>query len=140
MFCVFFALVTQTLFAFIKKDATDFKLDRIPSHSGWIDQFTMQAHQTKNSSNDVMYFVYPRDALSCAKSVTRQLSLADRNCFPRDFFYASDNYQSDYRKVILISRGERLSIAIALDDYHTCCGRSMEEQFFANVSLPREYL
>ena len=138
-FSFFFALVTQTLSAFVKKDATDFKLDRIPSHGDWVEQFTMQAHQTKNSSNDVMYFVYPRDGLSCAKSVTRQLSLADLHCFPRDFFYASDNYQPHYRKVILISRGGGLSIGIALDDYHTCCGRSMEEQFFANVSLPREY-
>ena len=26
--------VTQSLYAFIKEDATDFKLDRIPAHSG----------------------------------------------------------------------------------------------------------
>ena len=129
----------QTLFAFVKEDATDFKLDRVPSHSGWIDQFTMQAHQTKNSSNaDVMYFVYPGDVPNCASSVTRQLSLADLYCFPRDFFYASANYQSHYKKVLLISRGELLSNGIALDDYHTCCGHSIEGHFYANVSLPRE--
>ena len=132
-------LVMQTLYAFIKEDGADFKLDRIPAHSGWIHQFTLQVIQTRNSSTDVMYFVYPANTLHCAKSVTRDLSMAELQCFPRDFFYSSTIYQADYGKVLLFNRGEKMSYRIALDDYHTCCGKSAEtEYFFANLSLPGE--
>ena len=129
----------QTLYAFIKENGADFKLDRIPAHSGWIHQFTLEVIQTRNSSTDVMYFVYPTNTLHCAKSVTRDLSMAELQCFPRDCFYSPTVYQADYRKVLIFNRGEKLSYEIALDDYHTCCGRSTEsEYFFANLSLPGE--
>ena len=132
-------LVMQTLYAFRKEDGSDFKLDRIPAHSGWIHQFTLQVIQTRNSSTDVMYFVYPANTLQCAKSVTRDLSMAELYCFPRDFFYSNTVYQADYRKVWIFNRGEKMSYGIALDDYHKCCGKSAEtEYFFANLSLPRE--
>ena len=135
-----FFLVMQALYAYIKEHGADFKLDRIPAHSGWIHQFTLQVIQTRNSSTDVLYFVYPANTLHCAKSVTRDLSMADLQCFPCDFFYSSTVYQADYRKVLIFNRGEKLSYGIALDDYHTCYGKSAEtEYFFANVSLPGEY-
>ena len=122
----------------MKEDAADFKIDRVPVHSGWIHQFTLHALQTKNNSEDVMYFAYPVDEGSCAKSVTRQLLLTNIHCFPRDFFYASSIYQSHYRKISLLNRGSPLSYGITLADDRTCCGQAVEEHFFANVSLPRE--
>ena len=82
-----------------------------------------------------MYFVYPTDTIHCAKSVTRQLSLSELHCFPRDFFFSSVTYQAYYRKVFLINRGEKLSYGVVLEDYHNCCGQSTKEYFFANVSL-----
>lgn len=129
-------IVIQTLHAFMKTDPVDFKLDRTPVHSGWIYQFTLQALQTRNSSTDVIYFVYPTDSVFCRKSVTVQLSLNDLQCFPLDFLYSSTtSYQEGYRKVLLINRGSRLSAGIALDDYQACCDQQTEEHFFANVSL-----
>ena len=95
----------------------------------------MHTLQTKNSSSDVMYFVYPADTIHCAKSVTRQLSLSELHCFPRDFFFSSVTYQAYYRKVFLINRGEKLSYGVILEDYHNCCGQPIKEYFFANVSL-----
>jgi len=124
------------LHAFMRTDPVDFKLDRTPVHSGWIYQFTLQALQTRNSSTDVMYFVYPADSVYCRKSVTAQLSLGNRQCFPLDFFYSSTtSHREGYRKVLLINRGSRLSAGIALDDYHACCDQHANEHFFANVSL-----
>ena len=126
--------------AFIKGDGTDFKIDRVPAHSNWILQFSLQAVQTQNSSNDVMYFVYPRDKTQqCPKSVTRQLLLTDFNCFPQDFFFASTINRSDYRKVLLVNRGQKLSYGISLDYYPDCCSQVVEDFFFANLSLPSKY-
>ena len=126
--------------AFIKGDGADFKIDRVPAHSSWIYQFSLQAVQTRNSSNDVMYFVYPGDKTQqCSKSVTRQLLLADFNCLPQDFFFASKINQSDYRKVFLVNQGQKLSYGISLDDYPNCCNQTTEDYFFANVSLPGKY-
>ncbi|XP_074619887.1 neuropilin-1-like isoform X3 [Acropora palmata] len=127
--------VTLTMHAFIKEDGTDFKIDRVPAHSNWIHQFSLQAVQTRNSSSDVMYFVYPGDKTNCAKSVTRQLFLVDFNCFPLDFFFASAINRSDYRKVLLMNR-QKLPYGISLDDYPICCGQAIEDYFFANLSLP----
>ncbi len=121
----------------MKTDAVDFKLDRIPAHSGWIYQFTMQAIQTRNSSDDVMYFVYPADSVLCPKSLTRQLSLDKLYCLPVDFLYSSTNYQEGYRKVLLTNRGPKLSSGIALDDYNACCDKQTKEYFFANVTMLR---
>ena len=118
----------------------DFKIDRVPAHSSWIHQFSLQAMQTRNSSNDVMYFVYPRDKTQqCSKSVTRQGLLTDFNCFPQDFFFASKINQSDYRKVFLVNRGQKLSYGISLDDHPNCCSQTIEDYFFANLSLPSKY-
>ena len=128
--------------AFIKGDGADFKIDRVPAHSSWIHQFSLQAVQTRNSSNDVMYFVYPRDKTQqCSKrlSVTRQLLLADFNCFPRDFFFASTINRSDHRKVLLVNQGPKLSYGISLDDYPNCCSQMIEDYFFANLSLPSKF-
>ena len=126
--------------AFIKGDGTDFKIDRVPAHSNWILQFSLQAVQTRNSSGDVMYFVYPRDKTQqCSESVTRQLLLADFNCFPQDFFFASTINQSDYRKVLLVNQGKKQSYGISLDDYPNCCSQVVEDYFFANLSLPSKY-
>ena len=130
--------VTQSLYAFIKEDATDFLLDRIPFHSGWVYQFTVHALQTRNSSADVMYFVYPANTVHCAKSVTQELSLDDLSCFPRDFFFSSRTYQPLYKKLLLLNRGEKLPYGIALEEYHNCCGQTVTEYFFANVSLDRK--
>ena len=116
----------------------DFKLDRIPSHSGWIYQFTLEALQTRNSSTDVMYFIYPADTIYCAKSVTRQLSLDDLRCLPFDFFHSSCIHREGYRKVLLINRGKNLSFGIVLDNFQTCCDQSTREHFFANISLRGE--
>ena len=124
---------------FIKEDGTDFKIDRVPAHSIWIHQFSLQAVQTRNSSSDVMYFVYPGDKANCAKSVTRQLFLVDFNCFPLDFFFASGINRSDYRKVLLMNQGQKLPYSISLDDYPICCGQTIEDYFFANLSLPSKY-
>ena len=132
--------VTQSLFAFIKEDATDFKLDRIPAHSGWVYQFTVHALQTRNSSADVMYFVYPANTVHCAKSVTQELSLDDLSCFPRDFFFSSRAYQPHYKKLLLLNRGEKLPYGIALEEYDNCCGQTVIEHFFANVSLDRKFI
>ena len=131
--------VTQSLYAFIKEDATDFKLDRIPFHSGWVYQFTVHALQTRNSSTDVMYFVYPANTVHCAKSVTQELSLDDLSCFPRDFFFSSRTYQPHNKKLLLLNRGEKLPYGIALEEYHNCCGQTVTEYFFANVSLDRKW-
>ena len=128
--------VTLIMHAFIKEDATDFKIDRVPAHSNWIHQFSLQAVQTRNSSSDAMYFAYPGDETNCPKSVTRDLSLADLNCLPRDFFFASGKNQTDLRKVLLVNRGDKLSYGITLDEYHDCCGQMVEDYFFANLSLP----
>ena len=125
--------------AFIKENGTDFKIDRVPAHSNWIHQFSLQAVQTRNSSSDVMYFVYPGDKTNCAKSVTRQLFLVDFNCFPQDFFFASAINRSDYRKVLLMNQGQKLPYGISLDDYPICCGQEIEDYFFANLSLPSKY-
>ena len=120
----------------MKTDPMDFKLDRTPVHSGWVYQFSLQAIQTRNSSTDVIYFVYPAHSAFCRKSVTAQLSLDDLLCFPLDFLYSSTtSYQEGYRKVLLINRGSRLSAGIVLDDYQTCCDQQTKEYFFANVSL-----
>ena len=132
--------VTQSLYAFIKEDATDFKLDRIPFHSGWVYQFTVHALQTRNSSTDVMYFVYPANTVHCAKSVTQELSLDDLSCFPRDFFFSPRTYQPHYKKLLLLNRGEKLPYGIALEEYHNCCGQTVTEYFFANVSLDRKWI
>ena len=113
----------------------NFRLDRTPSHSDWIYQFTLEALQTRNSSTDVMYFIYPADTIYCAKSVTRQLSLDDLRCSPLEFLYSSSIYREGYRKVLLINRGRELSLGIALDNYHSCCDQSTREHFFANISL-----
>ena len=126
--------------AFIKGDGADFKIDRVPAHSSWIHQFSLQAVQTRNNSNDVMYFVYPRDKTQqCSKSVTRQGLLADFNCFPQDFFFASTINQSDYRKVLLVNQGQKLSYGISLDDYANCCSQMIKDYFFADLSLPSKY-
>ena len=125
--------------AFIKEGGTDFKIDRVPAHSNWIHQFSLQAVQTRNSSSDVMYFVYPGDKTNCGKSVTRQLFLVDFNCFPLDFFFASAINRSDYRKVLLMNQGQKLPYGISLDDYPICCGQAIEDYFFANLSLPSKY-
>ena len=122
--------------AFIKEDGSDFKIDRVPAHSNWINQFSLIAVQTRNSSSDVMYFVYPGDKTNCAKSVTRQLSLVDFNCFPLDFFFASAINRSDYGKVLLFKQGQKLSYGIGLDEYPNCCGQTIEDYFYANLSLP----
>ena len=134
--------VTQSLYAFIKEDATDFKLDRIPFHSGWFYQFTVHAFQTRNISTDVMYFVYPANTVQCAKSVTQELSLDDLSCFPRDFFFSSRTYQPHYKKILLLNRGEKLPYGIALEEYHNCCHETVNvtEYFFANVSLDRKLI
>ncbi|XP_015764618.1 PREDICTED: uncharacterized protein LOC107343549 isoform X6 [Acropora digitifera] len=129
--------VTLTMHAFIKEDGYDFKIDRVPAHSNWINQFSLKAVQTRNSSSDVMYFVYPGDKRNCGKSVTRQLFLVDFNCFPLDFFFASAINRSDYRKVLLFKQGQKLSYGIGLDDYPNCCGQTIEDYFYANLSLPR---
>ncbi|XP_067042177.1 uncharacterized protein [Acropora muricata] len=129
--------VTLTMHAFIKEDGSDFKIDRVPAHSNWINQFSLKAVQTRNSSSDVMYFVYPGDKRNCGKSVTRQLFLVDFNCFPLDFFFASAINRSDYRKVLLFKQGQKLSYGIGLDDYPNCCGQTIEDYFYANLSLPR---
>ncbi|XP_067041831.1 uncharacterized protein [Acropora muricata] len=130
--------VTLTMHAFIKGDGADFKIDRVPAHSSWIHQFSLQAVQTRNSSNDVMYFVYPQDKTQqCSKSVTRQLLLADFNCFPHDFFFASTINRSDHRKVLLVNQGQKLSHGISLDDYPNCCSQAIEDYFFANLALPK---
>ena len=118
----------------------DFKIDRVPAHSSWIHQFSLQAVQTWSSSSDVMYFVYPGDKTQqCSKSVSRQLVLADLNCFPQDFFFASKINQSGYRKVVLVNRGQKLSYGISLDDYPNCCSQTIKDYFFANLSLPSKY-
>ena len=130
--------VTQSLYAFIKEDTTDFKLDRIPAHSGWVYQFTVHAFQTRNISTDVMYFVYPANTVHCAKSVTQELSLDDLSCLPRDFFFSSRTYQPHYKKILLLNRGEKLPYGIALEEYHNCCRETVTEYFFANVSLDRK--
>ena len=134
--------VTQSLYAFIKEDATDFKLDRIPAHSGWVYQFTVHALQTRNISTDVMYFVYPANTVHCAKSVTQELSLDDLSCFPRDFFFSSRTYQPHNKKLFLLNRGEKLPYGIALEEYHNCCHETVNvtEYFFANVSLDRKLI
>ena len=120
----------------MKTDPVDFKLDRTPVHSGWNYQFTLQVLQTRNSSTDVMYFVYPAHSVYCRKSVTAQLSLDDLQCFPLDFLYSSTtSHQEGYRKVLLINRSPRLSAGIALDEYHACCDQQTKEYFLANVSL-----
>ncbi|XP_078372311.1 uncharacterized protein LOC144655983 isoform X2 [Oculina patagonica] len=129
--------VFQTLHAFMKTNGVDFKLDRIPAHTGWIYQFTMQATQTRNSSDDMMYFVYPADSVLCPKSLTRQLSLDKLHCLPVDFLYSSTNYQEGYRKVLLMNRGAKLSSGIALEDYNACCDQQTKEYFFANVTMQR---
>ena len=136
----FFFPVTQSLYAFIKEDATDFKLDRIPAHSGWVYQFTVHALQTRNISTDVMYFVYPANTVHCAKGVTQELSLDDLSCFPRDFFFSSRTYQPHYKKVLLLDRGEKLPYGIALEEFENCCGQTVIEYFFANVSLDRKLI
>ena len=132
--------VTQSLYAFIKEDAKDFKFDRIPAHSGWVYQFTVHALQTRNISTDVMYFVYPANTVHCAKSVTQELSLDDLSCFPRDFFFSSRTYQPDNKKLLLLNRGEKLPYGIALEEYDNCCGQKVIEYFFANVSLDRKFI
>ncbi|XP_074619878.1 uncharacterized protein LOC141878749 isoform X1 [Acropora palmata] len=129
--------VTLTMHAFIKEDSADFKIDRVPAHSNWIHQFSLQVVQTWNSSSDVMYFVYPGDKTNCAKSVTRQLFLADFNCFPLDFFFASAINRSDYGKVLLFKQAQKLSYGIGLDDYPNCRGQTIEDYFYANLSLPK---
>ncbi|KAK2568097.1 MAM and LDL-receptor class A domain-containing protein 2 [Acropora cervicornis] len=130
-------LLTLTMHAFIKEDSADFKIDRVPAHSNWIHQFSLQVVQTWNSSSDVMYFVYPGDKTNCAKSVTRQLFLADFNCFPLDFFFASAINRSDYGKVLLFKQAQKLSYGIGLDDYPNCRGQTIEDYFYANLSLPK---
>ena len=132
--------VTQSLYALRKEDATDFKLDRIPAHSGWVYQFTVHALQTRNSSTDVMYFVYPANTVHCAKSVTQELSLDDLSCFPRDFFFSSRTYQPSYKKILLLNRGKKLPHGITLMEYHNCCRETAIEYFFANVSLDRKLI
>ena len=132
--------VTQLLYAFIKEDATDFNLDRIPAHSGWVYQFTVHALQTRNISTDVMYFVYPANTVHCAKSVTQELSLDDLSCFPRDFFFSSRTYQPQHKKVLLLNRGEKLANGVALEEYENCCGQTVTEYFFANVSFDRKLI
>ena len=136
MFIYDLVSVTVTMHAFIKEDATDFKVDRVQAHSNWIHQFSLQAVQTRNSSSDVMYFTYPGDEKHCPKSLTRDLSLTDLNCFPRDFFFASENNQTDFKRVFLVKRGDKLSYGITLEEYHDCCGQMVEDYFFANLSLP----
>ena len=132
--------VTQSLYAFIKEDAADFKLDRIPAHSGWVYQFTVHALQTRNISTDVMYFVYPANTVHCAKSVTQELSLDDLSCFPQDFFFSSRTYQPHYKKILLLNRGKELAYGIALMElYHYCCRETVTDYFFANVSLDRKF-
>ena len=125
--------------AFIKGDGTDFKIDRVPAHSNWIPQFSLQALQTRNSPSDVMYFVYPGDKKTCSKTVTQQVLLVDFNCFPLDFFFASAINRSDYRKVLFVNRRQKLSYAISLDDYPNCCGQTIEDYFFANLSFSGKY-
>ena len=139
-FPFFFFPVTQSLYAFIKEDATDFKLDRIPAHIGWVYQFTVHVLQTRNISTDVMYFVYPANTVHCAKGVTQELSLDDLSCFPRDFFFSSRTYQPHYKKVLLLDRGEKLPYGIALEEFENCCGQTVIEYFFANVSLDRKLI
>ncbi|XP_067041821.1 uncharacterized protein [Acropora muricata] len=130
--------VKITMHAFIKGDGMDFKIDRVPAHSSWIRQFSLQAVQTWSSSSDVMYFVYPGDKTQqCSKSVSRQLVLADFNCFPQDFFFASKINQSGYRKVVLVNQGQKLPYGISLEDYPNCCNQTIEDYFFANLSLPK---
>ena len=132
--------VTLTMHAFTKREVMDFKIDRVPAHSSWIHQFSLQAVQTRNSPNDVMYFVYPGDKTQqCSKSVTRQLLLADFNCLPQDFFFASKINQSDYTRVFLVKQGQNLPYGITLDDYPNCCSQTIEDYFFANLSLPSKY-
>lgn len=128
------------MYAFIKEDATDFKFDRIPAHSGWVYQFTVHALQTRNISTDVMYFVYPANTVHCAKSVTQELSLDDLSCFPRDFFFSSRTYLPHYKTLLLLNRGEKLPYGIALEEYYNCCGQTVIEHFFANVSLDRKFI
>ena len=132
--------VTQSLYAFIKEDATDFKLDRIPAHSGWVYQFTVHALQTRNISTDVMYFVYPANTVHCTKSVTEELSLDDLSCFPRDFFFSSRTYQPHCKKILLLNRGEKLPCWMVLEEYDDCCGQTVTDYFFANVSLDRKLI
>ena len=132
--------VTQSLYAFIKEDATDFKLDRIPAHSGWVYQFTVHALQTRNISIDVMYFVYPANTVHCTKSVTQELSLDDLSCFPRDFFFSSRTYQPHNKKILLLNRGRKLPYGIALEEYHNCFHETVTDYFFANVSLDRKLI
>ena len=139
MFVCDLVSVTLTMHAFIKEDATDFKIDRVPAHSNWIHQFSLESVQTRTSSSDVMYFVYPGDETNCPKSVTRDLTIADLNCFPRDFFFASGENQTDFKRVLLVNRGDRLSYGITLDEYHDCCGQMVEDYFFANLSLPSTF-
>ena len=135
MFIYDLVSVTVTMHAFIKEDAKDFKVDRVPAHSNWIHQFSLQAVQTRNSSSDVMYFTYPGDETNCPKSLTRDLSLTDLNCFPRDFFFASGKKQTNFKRVLLVKRGDKLSYGITLEEYH-CCGQMVEDYFYANLSLP----
>ncbi|PFX21360.1 G-protein coupled receptor GRL101 [Stylophora pistillata] len=130
--------VTQSLHAYIKTDpakAVAFKLDRIPLHSDWIHQFTMEARQTRNTSADILYFIYPVDSANCRKSISRNISLNDLSCFPFDFLYSSNAYQEGYRKVLLINRGQDSPLGVTLDDYQPCCDQSIQEWFFANISL-----
>ena len=125
--------------AFIKGDGTDFKIDRVPAHSNWIPQFSLQAVQTRDSSSDVMYFVYPGDKTNCAKTVTQQLLFVDFNCFPLDFFFASAINRSGYRKVWFVNHRQKPSYAVSLDDYPNCCGQTIKDYFFANLSFPGKY-
>ena len=136
-----FDLVTQNLHAYIKSNSAKtvaFKLDRVPCHSGWIHQFTMEAQQTRNTSADTMYFIYPVDSAHCRNGISRNISLNDLGCLPFDFFYSSSAHREGYRKVLLINRGQDSPLEVTLDDYQPCCDQTIQEWFFANISYRGE--
>ena len=127
--------MSQTLHAFVKEGATDFKLDRAPAHGGWTYQFTLHVPQTKNRDAHVMYFVYPVDGGCSTKRVSRELSLHGIPCVPIDFFYASGTYRANLRKVLLINRGSEVPQGLALASYQPCCEQSIHGFFYTNVSF-----
>ena len=98
----------------------------------------MEAQQTRNTSADTMYFIYPVDSAHCRNVISRNISLNDLGCLPFDFFYSSSAHLEGYRKVLLINRGQDSPLGVTLADYQPCCDQTIQEWFFANISLRGE--
>ncbi|XP_048584250.1 uncharacterized protein LOC5517652 isoform X2 [Nematostella vectensis] len=124
---------TQEIHSYFKQDSNIFKLDTSPASTGWVYQFSFQALQTRNSSTDDLYFIYPS---GCSKDIISQnFEVQSISCYPTEFFYASKTNKEGFTRVVFTNRKNgSLPIGITSGNNMGCCGETVENIFFANFT------